>query len=189
MAMTEEAQMVVDTTKESMEEAINYLNKELQKLRTGKANPRMIAGITVDYYSARTPLEQVANISTPEPRQIVVQPWDKNMIQPIIKEIQQANLGFNPQDDGELIRIIVPELTEERRRDLVKKCKSEGEEARISIRGARKDANNEAKQLKKDGLSEDEEKRLEEEIQKLTDKHVEQVDEIIKQKEEDIMSF
>ena len=187
--MTEEAQMVVDTANESMENAIKYLNKEPQKLRTGKANPRMISGITVDYYGASTPLEQVANISTPEPRQIVVQPWDKNMIQPIIKEIQQANLGFNPQDDGELIRIIVPELTEERRKDLVKKCKNEGEDARISIRGARKDAKNEAKELKNEGLSEDEEKQLEEEIQKLTDKYVKQVDDIIKQKEDDIMSF
>ncbi|MDZ7775787.1 MAG: ribosome-recycling factor [Bacteroidales bacterium] len=119
----------------------------------------------------------------------MVQPWDKNMIQPIIKEIQQANLGFNPQDDGELIRIIVPELTEERRKDLVKKCKNEGEDARISIRGARKDAKNEAKELKNEGLSEDEEKQLEEEIQKLTDKYVKQVDDIINQKEDDIMSF
>ncbi len=187
--MTEDANMVLDMARENMENAIKHLNKELQKLRTGKANPRMLSGITVDYYGAQTPLEQVANLNVPEPRQIVIQPWDKNMIQPIIKEIQQANLGFNPQDDGELIRIIVPELTEERRRDLVKQCKNEGEEARISIRSARKEANNEAKQLKKDGMSEDDEKQLEEEIQKLTDKHVNEVDEIIKKKEEDIMSF
>lgn len=187
--MTEDAQMVLDMANENMENAIAHLNKELQKLRTGKANPRMLSGITVDYYGAQTPLEQVANLTVPEPRQIVIQPWDKNMMQPIIKEIQQANLGFNPQDDGELIRIIVPELTEERRRDLVKHCKNEGEEARISIRTARKDANNEAKQLKKDGLSEDEEKQLEDEIQKSTDKYIKEVDKIIKQKEEDIMSF
>ena len=187
--MTEEAQFVIDSAKESMEGTLEYLNKELQKLRTGKANPRMLSGIKVDYYGAHTPLEQVANLSVPEPRQIVIQPWDKSMIQPIIKEIQQANLGFNPQDDGELIRIIVPELTEERRKDLVKRCKNEGEEARISIRSARKEANNEAKKLEKEGLSEDEEKQLEEEIQKLTDNYVKKVDEIIKQKEEDIMSF
>lgn len=187
--MTEDAKMVIDMAADNMKNAIKHLNKELQKLRTGKANPRMLSGLTVDYYGAQTPLDQVANISIPEPRQIVVQPWDKNMVQPIIKEIQQANLGFNPQDDGELIRIIVPELTEERRHDLVKRCKNEGEEARISIRNSRKEANNEAKQLKKDGMSEDEEKQMQDEVQKLTDKYVKEVDEIIQQKEEDIMSF
>lgn len=187
--MTEEAQMVIDEAKESMENTINYLNKELQKLRTGKANPRMLSGIKVEYYGSVTPLDQVANLSVPEPRQITIQPWDKNMIQPIMKEIQMANLGFNPQDDGDLIRIIVPDLTEERRRDLVKQSKNEGEDAKISIRGARKDANNEARDLQKEGVSEDEVKQLEDVIQKLTNEYVEKIDVIIKQKEEDIMTI
>ena len=161
----------------------------MKKLRTGKANPNMLSGITVDYYGAQTPIEQMANISTPDARQIVIQPWDKNVIGNIIKEIQAANLGFNPQDDGEVIRIIVPELTEERRKDLVKRCKQEGEDAKVGIRGARKEAKNTAKNLQKEGLSEDEEKELEDEIQKLTDKYVKKVDEIVDEKEKDIMEF
>lgn len=187
--MNEEAQMCLEEAKESMENSIKHLKKELQKLRTGKANPSMLSGITVDYYGAQTPIEQMANISTPDARQIVIQPWDKNVMGNIIKEIQAANLGFNPQDDGEVIRIIVPELTEERRKDLVKRCKQEGEDAKVSIRGARKEAKNTAKKMEKEGLSEDEEKELEEEIQKLTDKHVKNVDEIVDQKEKDIMEF
>ncbi|MCF8231151.1 MAG: ribosome recycling factor [Bacteroidales bacterium] len=187
--MTEEAQMCLDEAKESMKNAIDHLQQQLKVLRTGKANPNMLSGITVDYYGARTPLEQMANITTPDARQIVVQPFDKSVLKNVLKEIQAANLGFNPQDDGEIIRIIVPELTEERRKDLVKRAKQEGEDAKVSIRGSRKEAKNTAKQLKNEGLSEDEEKQLEDEIQKLTDKYTAKVDEIVEQKEKDIMEF
>lgn len=187
--MTEEAQMCIDEAKENMEKTISHLKKELQKLRTGKANPKMLSGITVDYYGAQTPLEQMSNINTPDARQIVIQPWDKSTMQSIIKEIQAANLGFNPQDDGEVIRIIVPELTEERRKDLVKRCKQEGEDAKVSVRGARKEAKNTAKDLQKEGMSEDEEKMLEDEIQKATDKYVKKVDEIVEEKEKAIMEI
>jgi ribosome recycling factor len=187
--MTEEGKMVLDVAKEDMEKAITHLKKEVIKLRTGKASPSMLSGIMVDYYGSKTPLEQVGNISTPEPRQLLIQPWEKAMIQPIIKEIQAANLGFNPQDDGDVIRIIVPDLTEERRKSIVKQAKHEGEEAKISIRNARKDANNSARDLKKEGLSEDEEKRLQEEVQKLTDDFIKRVEEIVEQKEADILSI
>ncbi len=187
--MIEESKLVIEEAKEGMESAISHLNRELLTYRTGKASPKMLAGITVDYYGAQTPLEQVANINAPEPRQIVVQPWEKAMVAPIMKEILAANLGFNPQDDGDLIRIIVPDLTEERRMELAKKSKHEGEEARISVRSARKSANDDIKKLVKEGLSEDEGKRLEEKIQKLTDEYIKKVDVIIDEKEKEIMSI
>lgn len=187
--MTEEVQFVIDAAKERMDKAIQHLEVELGSLRAGKANPRMLDTVTVDYYGNQTPINQVANIGTPDPKTIAIQPWEKNMIEPIERAIINANLGFAPMNNGEMIRINIPALTEERRKVLVKQVHTEGENARISIRGARKDANDEIKQLEKDGLSEDASKRAVDEIQKTTDGYGEKVDEIVKAKEEDILKI
>jgi ribosome recycling factor len=159
------------------------------KIRAGKSSPMMLDSVFVDYYGVRTPLNQVANIATPDPRSIVVQPWDKSMIEPIEKAIQAANLGFNPQNNGDLLRIAVPPLTEERRKQLVKQVKAEGETAKVGIRNSRRDANEELKQLKKDGISEDEISEGEEKIQKLTDQFISGVDTALEVKEKDIMQI
>jgi len=187
--MTEEVQFCYDATKEQMEKVVKHLEHELMKIRAGKSSPMMLDSVFVDYYGVRTPLNQVANIATPDPRSIVVQPWDKNMIEPIEKAIQAANLGFNPQNNGDLLRIAVPPLTEERRKQLVKQVKAEGETAKVSIRNARRDANEELKQLKKDGISEDEIKEAEDKIQKLTDQFISGVDTALEVKEKDIMQI
>ena len=142
----------------------------------------------IDYYGVMTPVEQTANISSPDARQIIVQPWDKSVIGLIEKAIMAANLGFNPKNEGEILRIVVPPLTEERRRDLVKKAKAEAENARISIRSLRREANDTAKQLKKDGTPEDEVEKLESDIQKLTDEYIVKVDKVLESKEKDIMT-
>lgn len=180
--------MVLQETEEQMTKAIQHLDKELHKLRTGKATPQMLEGIRINYYGVQTPIEQTANINTPDPRQIIVQPWDKSIIHDIEKAILAANLGLNPKNEGEVLRIIVPPLTEERRRDLVKKAKSEGENAKVSIRNTRRTSNDMAKSLEKEGVSEDEVKKLQDEVQKLTDKFIEEVDKIVAQKEKDIMT-
>ena len=185
--MTEEAQFCLDEAEEGMKSALQHLEKEFSKLRAGKANPQMLEGIKVEYYGALTPLEQMANITTPDPRQIIVQPWDKSIIHDIDKAIMAANIGLNPKNEGEVLRIIVPPLTEERRRDLVKKAKNEAENARISIRNIRRSSNDMAKDLEKEGVAEDEVKKLQEDIQKLTTKFIEIVDKIVVQKEKDIM--
>jgi ribosome recycling factor len=187
--MTEEVQFCYDSAVEQNEKVLKHLEHELLKIRAGKASPMMLDSIYVDYYGARTPLSQVANIATPDPRSLVVQPWDRNMIEPIDKAIQAANLGFNPQNNGELIRIIVPPLTEERRKQLVKQVKGEGETAKVGIRNVRRDANEELKQLKKDGTSEDEVTEAEDKIQKLTDGFTKKVEDILELKEKDIMSI
>ena len=186
--MTEESQMVLQETEEQMAKAIQFLDKELHKLRTGKASPQMLEGIRINYYGVQTPIEQTANINTPDPRQIIVQPWDKSILSDIDKAIQAANLGLNPKNEGEVLRIIVPPLTEERRRDLVKKAKAEGENAKVSIRNIRRTSNDMAKGLEKEGISEDEVKKLQDEVQKLTDKFIEDIDKIVVQKEKDIMT-
>ncbi len=187
-AMTEESQLVLEEAKEGMEGAINHLEKEFHKLRTGKATPDMLEDVRIDYYGVMTPLNQAANINTPDARQIVVQPFDKNMLPVMEKAIMAANLGFNPRNDGEVLRIQVPPLTEERRRNLVKQAKNEAENTKVSIRNIRRTANDEAKNLKKEGVPEDEVKRLEDEIQKLTDKYIMMVDELSNAKEKDMMS-
>ncbi len=187
--MTEEIELLLEDAKDKMNKAISHLEHELVKIRAGKANPSMLEGIHVDYYGSMTPLQQVANVNTPDPRTIAIQPWEKAMIVPIEKAILAANLGFNPENNGELIRINVPALTEERRRDLVKQAKKEGEDAKISIRSARKDANEDIKRLKKDGLSEDLEKDTEAEIQKITDQFSTLVDQHIDKKEKDILTI
>ncbi|MFP4470612.1 MAG: ribosome recycling factor [Bacteroidales bacterium] len=186
--MTEESQLVLEEAKEGMEGAINHLEKEFHKLRTGKATPDMLEDVRIDYYGVMTPLNQAANINTPDARQIVVQPFDKNMLPVMEKAIMAANLGFNPRNDGEVLRIQVPPLTEERRRNLVKQAKNEAENTKVSIRNIRRTANDEAKNLKKEGVPEDEVKRLEDEIQKLTDKYIMMVDELSNAKEKDMMS-
>jgi len=186
--MTDETEFALEEAREGMQLAISHLEKEFQKIRAGKANPSMLEGVRIDYYGVMTPLEQTANISAPDARQIIVQPWDKSVLTIIEKAILAANLGFNPRTEGEILRIIVPPLTEERRRDLMKRARSEGENAKISIRNIRRSANDTAKQLKKDGTPEDEVDKLESDIQKLTDDFIEQVDKLLEVKEKDIMT-
>lgn len=187
-AMTEEAQFVLDSTEENMQNALMHLEKEFNKIRAGKASPAMLGGVLVEYYGTTVPIEQTSNINTPDPRQIIVQPFDKSSINAIEKAILAANLGFNPQNEGELIRINVPPLTEERRKDLVKRAKNEAEEAKISIRNARRQGNDEAKKMEKDGLPEDDAKRLIDKVQELTDKYIQEVDKLLDLKEKDIMT-
>ncbi len=153
--MTEEINFIIDNTKESMQGAIAHLEKEFLNIRAGKASPQMLGSIFVDYYGSQTALSQVANVNAPDARTITITPWEKNMLQPIEKAIQIANLGFNPMNNGDNIIISVPPLTEERRRDLVKQAKSEAEDAKISVRNVRKDANTDIKKEEKNGTSED----------------------------------
>ncbi len=186
--MSEQIKFLFELTTEKMDDAINHLEREMAKIRAGKANPRMLDGIMVDQYGSMTPLNQVSNINSPDPRTIAIQPWDKKMIPIIEKAIMAANLGMNPENNGEIIRINVPPLTEERRRDLVRIVKKEEEESRISVRNARRDAMEELRKLKRDGLAEDTEKDAAEQVQKLTDQYMKTIDEMFKAKEEDIMT-
>ncbi len=181
--------MLKEMTEEKMQNSISHLEHELVKVRAGKASPSMLEGIMVDYYGSMTPLQQVANVNTPDPRTLAIQPWEKTMIEPIEKAIMAANLGFNPENNGEVVRINVPALTEERRKDLVKEVKRIAEDAKVSIRNARKDANTELKKMKKDGLGEDLEKDAENDVQKLTDKYSKIVDEHVSKKEKDILTL
>lgn len=183
----EEIDFILDSTKESMEGSLSHLEKEFLNIRAGKASPAMLGGVKVDYYGAATPLSQVANVNTPDARTITITPWEKSMLQPIEKAIMIANLGFNPMNNGENIIINVPALTEERRRDLVKQAKSEAEDAKVGVRNARKDANNDIKKLEKDGMSEDICKSAEEDVQKLTDSYIKKIDELFVHKEAEIM--
>jgi len=186
--MNEEIEFTIEEAKEGMQNALHHLEKEIQKLRAGKASPQMLDGVKIDYYGAMTSIDQTANISSPDARQIIVQPWDKSVLGLIEKAIQAANLGFNPKNEGEILRILVPPLTEERRRDLVRKAKAEAENAKISIRNIRRLANDTAKSLKKDGVPEDEVEKLETDIQKVTDDFITKVDKILEIKEKDIMT-
>ena len=182
--MNEEIEFILDSAKESMNNAIEHLIKELRTIRAGKATPSMLSNVMVDYYGAQTPLSQVANVNTPDARTLSIQPWEKNMLQPIEKAIQIANLGFNPMNNGDLIMINVPPLTEERRLNLAKQAKAEAEHAKVGIRNARKEANNE---IKKTDVSDDMKKGAEEDVQKLTDTFVKQIDEKLAVKEVEIM--
>ena len=186
--MTEEVQFYLEDTKESMEKAIEHLSNELVHIRAGKANPRLLDGIFVDYYGSNTPLNQVANVNTPDARTIVIQPWEKAMIEPIEKAIMAANIGLTPDNNGEIIRLNIPPLTEERRIEIVKRVKSEGENAKISLRNIRKNSNDEIKQLQKDGLSEDIAKDAEGEIQKITDEYGKKVEKMIEEKEQEVLT-
>ena len=186
--MNEEVELFSDDAVEKMEKALKHLMSELSKLRAGKANPAMLEGILVNYYGTPTPLQQVANINTPDARSFVIQPWEKKMIDAIEKAIFAANIGITPSNNGEVVRLVVPQLTEERRKALVKQVKSEGEDAKISIRNARREAIEEFKKLIKSGLPEDMEKDAEENMQKLTDKYIKKVDEALVKKETEIMT-
>lgn len=187
--MEEEVQLQLEDTTEKMQKAVNHLEEELLRVRAGKATPNLLDGITVDYYGASTPLSQVANINTPDAKTIAVQPWEKNMIGPIEKAIMAANIGLNPANNGEIIRLNIPPLTEERRRELVKQIKTMGENTKVSIRNARREANEAFKIMKKDGLAEDLEKDAEISVQDITAKYSDKIDKIIEVKEKEIMTI
>jgi ribosome recycling factor len=185
--MSEEVQLYIDDAKDKMDKALTHLENELVKVRAGKASPSMLQGVMVDYYGSKTPLQQVANVSTTDARTIVVQPWEKNMIDPIEKAIFAANLGLTPINNGEMIRLNVPPLTEERRMGLVKGVKHEGETAKVSIRNARRESIDEIKKLQKEGIPEDEIKKAEDEMQKITENFSKKIDEILHRKESEIL--
>ncbi|MDW3193608.1 MAG: ribosome recycling factor [Cytophagales bacterium] len=185
----EEIDFYLEHAQESMDKSVSHMVVELGKIRAGKASPNMLDSLSVDYYGNSTPINQVATVNTPDARTISIKPWEKNMIQEIEKAIINSDLGFNPQNDGELIRINIPALTEERRKALVKQAKAEAENGKISVRNARKDTNDSLKKLLKDGASEDMIKDAEDEVQKMTDAHVKKIDDILSQKEEDIMTI
>lgn len=182
--MNEEVTFILDTTKESMDGAMTHLEKAFIKIRAGKASPMMLSTVKVEYYGSPTPLSQVANINTPDARTISVQPWEKSILHDIETAIMNANIGFNPMNNGEMVIINVPPLTEERRRDLVKQAKAEAEDAKVSIRSARQEAN---KDLKKLDVSEDLRANGEVDVQELTDNYIKKVDEVFDVKEAEIM--
>jgi ribosome recycling factor len=182
--MNEEVEFILDTAKEAMNNAIEHLEKELRSIRASKATPAMLGTVMVDYYGSQTPLSQVANVTTPDPRTLNIQPWEKSMLQTIEKAIMLANLGFNPMNNGDVIMINVPPLTEERRVGLAKQAKAETEHAKVGIRNARKDANND---IKKADISDDMKKIAEDEVQKLTDAFVKNIDDKFSVKEIEIM--
>lgn len=179
---------IINETESLMTKSISHLESELAKIRAGKASPAMLDGIMVDYYGNPTPLNQAANVSVLDARTISIQPWEKAMLQPIEKGIMAANIGITPQNDGNTIRLFLPPLTEERRKELVKKCNGEGEHSKVSIRNIRRDAIEQVKKLQKDGVSEDECKDAEKNIQDLTDKFIALVDKHLQAKEKEIMA-
>lgn len=185
--MTEDVKMILDEANGSMSASIDHLEKELSKIRAGRANPSMLSSVMVDYYGSPTPLSQVANVNSLDARTLSIQPWEKSILGDIETAIINSNLGLAPQNNGELILINVPILTEERRKDLVKKAKAEGENAKVSIRNSRKDANDMIKDLGKDGLPEDMVKDAENAVQDLTNKFTVKVDSVVGAKEADIM--
>ncbi len=186
--MTDDLSLIIDDGKDSMTKAINHLETELVKIRAGKASPAMLNGIVVDYYGNPTPIDQVGNISAMDARTISIQPWEKNMLQPIERAIIAANIGINPQNDGNIIRLFLPPLTEERRKEMVKRCNGEGEQAKVAVRSVRRDGIEHIKKLQKDGLSEDQAKDAETEIQEMTDKFISLVEKHLEAKEKEIMS-
>jgi ribosome recycling factor len=186
--MSEELNIVLEVAAQTMGKAIQHLETELVKIRAGKANPSMLDGINADYYGSPTAISQVANITALDARTISVQPWEKNMLQVIERAIIAANIGINPQNDGNIIRLFLPPLTEERRKELVKRCNGEGENAKVSIRNIRRVAIEDVKKLQKDGLSEDAAKDAETEAQAMTDKHIGLVEKLLVAKEKEIMS-
>jgi ribosome recycling factor len=185
--MTEEIEFILDSTKESMEGSIEHLGKAFQNIRAGKASPAMLGSVFVEYYGSASPLSQVSKISVPDARTITLQPFEKNMLQPIEKAIMIANLGFNPMNNGDMVIISVPPLTEERRKELAKQAKAEAEDAKIGIRNARKDANTDIKKLEKEGTSEDICKSAEDDVQNLTNAYIKKIDELLVEKEAEIM--
>jgi ribosome recycling factor len=186
--MNEEMQMILDDAKEQMEKAISHLENELAKIRAGRANPSMLENVQVDYYGNKSPLRHTANINSQDARTLVIQPWEKNMLENIEKALQAANLGVNPQNDGNIIRISFPPLTEERRKEMVKKVKGESENCKVSIRTIRRETNEALKGLLKDGVPEDEVKDGEDKAQKLTDTFILQSDKHAEAKEKEILT-
>ncbi|AYD40061.1 ribosome recycling factor [Clostridium fermenticellae] len=181
---------ILNVANEKMVKTTVVLKKELASLKAGRANPAILDKIEVEYYGTVTPISQLANISVPEPRILAIQPWDKNSIKDIEKAILKSDLGINPNNDGEMIRLIIPELTEETRKDLVKNIKKDGEECKVAIRSIRRDCNDKIKSLKKQGdISEDEIKKGEEEIQRKTDSFIKEVDKLVENKEKEIMAI
>jgi ribosome recycling factor len=187
--MSDELAIIMDDTESSMSKAIKHLESELTKIRAGKANPQILDGISVDYYGSATPLAQVANVSVVDARTLTIQPWEKNMLQPIERAIINSNIGLNPQNDGLIIRLFLPPLTEERRKEFVKRANGEGESSKVSIRNIRRDAIEMIKKLQKDGLSEDAAKDAEKDIQAITDKYVAQIEKHLTTKEKEIMAI
>jgi len=185
----EDIELYIEDAKETMEGAIKHLIIELAKVRAGKASPQMLDGIQIEYYGSMSPLSNVASVNTPDARTIAIKPFEKKIINDIEKAIRNSNLGFSPSNDGDLIRISVPPLTEERRKDLVKRAKAEVETAKINIRNIRQDANNSIRKLTKEGVSEDDVKRGEDKIQKVTDSFIAKIDQIFIAKEKDILDI
>lgn len=186
--MSDDVTLILEDAQDNMQKALNHLETELIKIRAGKASPQMLDGLTVDYYGSLTPLNQVGNVSVMDARTLTIQPWEKNMLQPIERAIIAANLGVTPQNDGNIIRLFMPPLTEERRKEFVKRANGEGEQSRVSVRSIRRDAIEQIKKLQKDGLSEDEAKDAEKSMQDLTDKFIALVDKHLAQKEKEIMA-
>ena len=185
--MSEELDLIKMDTESTMKKAISHLEAELVKIRAGKANPNMLDGIVAEYYGSPTPISQIANISVLDVRTISVQPWERNMLQPIERAIIASNIGINPQNDGNFIRLFLPPLTEERRKELVKRCNAEGENGKVSIRNIRRDSIEQIKKLQKDGLSEDAAKEAEIEMQELTNRYISLIEKHLEAKEKEIM--
>ncbi|MCA6363212.1 MAG: ribosome recycling factor [Bacteroidetes bacterium] len=186
--MNEDLQLIIDAMEESMQNSLSHLEDELSRIRGGRASASLLDGVYVDYYGSSTPLGQVANVSTPDARTISVQPWEKTMLDPIMRAIQAANLGFNPTNNGSILICSIPPMTEERRKDLVKRARTEGENAKVSVRNARRDANEEIKKLTKAGLPEDEGKEGENKVQQMTDAYIGKVDKHLESKEKEILT-
>jgi ribosome recycling factor len=184
----EEVSFILELAEDSMTKAISHLETELAKIRAGKANPQMLEGITVDYYGSPTTISQVGNISVADARTLTIQPWEKNMLQPIERAIINSNIGINPQNDGNIIRLFLPPLTEERRRELVKRCQGEGENSKVSVRSIRRDAIESIKKAQKNGLSEDAAKDAESDVQELTNRFISVVEKHLAAKEKEIMA-
>lgn len=186
--MSDTVESIISNTAQLMRKAIQHLELELSRVRAGKANPQILDGIMVEYYGNPTPIAQVANIATPDARTITLQPWEKNMLQPIERAIIASNIGLNPSNDGNIIRLFLPPLTEERRKELVKRVNGEGEQAKVAIRSIRRDGIESIKKMQKDGLSEDAAKDGEADIQAITDKEIIAIDGVCKDKEKEIMT-
>lgn len=186
--MSEDLDLILADTEDTMRKGINHLESELGKIRAGKASPAMLDGITVEYYGAPTPIAQVANVSVLDARTLSIQPWERNMVQPIERAIMAANIGVTPQNDGVIIRIFMPPLTEERRKELFKRASAEGEQSKVAIRNVRRDAIEQVKKLQKDGMSEDAAKDAEKTVQDLTDKFIALVDKHLAAKEKEMMA-
>lgn len=184
----EELEIYLEEAKDHMEKSLHHVVTALAKIRAGRAMPNMLDGLMVEYYGNPTPLSQVASINTPDAKTLAIKPWEKNLLGEIEKTIINSDLGLNPQNDGEMIRLNIPPLTEERRRDLVKQTKQEGEHGKVRVRNVRKEANDSLKQLIKEHVSEDEVKRAESKVQDLTDSYIQKIDNLLAKKEEEIMT-